>query len=150
LLGYRYALSAGGISVGYNILGDFFRASVGKPVVEAKAEADAYFRQYVNMVRPINEFGGTAPLGTVEDHVAMACAGSSGKHFGLVVLVRTGTLMHGVLMPAFEQADAVATYLDFLSNENETLLVTYCRFDVEERSWCANEGQIPITWPKRR
>jgi hypothetical protein len=149
VLGYRYALSAGGIYVGYNILGDFFRAISGKPAAEAKAEADVYFRQFVNMVRPIHEFGGTAPLGTVEDNVAMACAGSSGKHFGLILFVRTGTLMHGVLMPAFEHADAVATYLDFLANENETLLVTYCRFDAEERCWSANEGRIPVTWPKR-
>jgi hypothetical protein len=148
LLGYRWALSAAGLRVGYDILGGFYRANCGKTTAEAKQEAVRYFREYVNMVRPIEGFSGTAPLGTIEDNVALACFGSSGRPFGMLVCVRTNRLLHGVLMPAYNHPESAATYLDFLNNDRETLRVSSCRFDTADGCWHGSDEPVEAFWPK--
>lgn len=149
MIGYPFALSPGGIHVGYDILGGFYRANCGKKAKEIRAEMLAYFRPYVHMVRPMHECAPNAPRGTVEDHVTIACASINGKHFGNIIFVRTNTIVHSVLMPSFEDADSVPIYIDFLNNDNETLMGRYCIFDPIERHWRAAKDVMPLTWPKK-
>src|SRR5262245_56324301 len=60
---------------------------------------------------------GTPPRGTLEDNRAWVCFGSSGRPFGMVVLVRTDAALHAVLLPGFSHPDSVELYLDFLRND---------------------------------
>jgi hypothetical protein len=149
LLGYRYALAGAGIEVGHNILGNFYSQHCHMSVDEARTEARRWFRPYVNMMRPIDNFSGTAPRGTIEDGVAMVCFGSSGKPFGQVVCIRTNDVYQAVLLPAYDNPESAAAYFDFLNNDNETLAVNYCQFDAKDRCWHGNDQPMITTWPKR-
>jgi hypothetical protein len=148
LLGYRYALSSAGLSVGYEILGRFYRQNCTKEVSAAKEAARDFFAPYVNMVRPISGFSGTAPLGTVEDNVAMACFGSSGNSFAMVVCVRTNKMLHAVLMPTYDNAESAATFQDYLTNDNDTLRANYCQYDAKADCWRGTEQPVEMHWPK--
>jgi hypothetical protein len=123
LLGYRYAISAGGMEVGYYILGQFFRECGGE-VATAKATATDFFRPFVNMVRPVESTNAPQPLGTVENNKFGMCYGSSGNPWALLIFVRTGSMLHAVLMPAVGNADSVEVYQSFLKNDTTTLRVT--------------------------
>jgi hypothetical protein len=149
MLGYRYALSGPGIEVGHNILGKFFRLHGGESVDDARAEARRWFRPFVNMMRPIDRFSGTAPRGTIEDNVAMACFGEYSENaFGLIVCVRTNTTYEAVLMPVYNDANSAAAYHKFLTGKDETLRVSYCEFHPKEQCWHRSEEIIETTWPK--
>ena len=148
LLGYRYALSAAGIEVGHYILGNFYSQHGHKDPDDARAAAKQWFRPFVNMVRPIDSFSGDAPRGTVDDNVAMACFGSSGNAFGMVVCVRTNHKYHAVLLPTYDNAESAATYFDFLKNHNETLPINYCEFNAVDRCWYGTDQPILSVWPK--
>ena len=67
MLGYRYALSAGGRFVGKTILGDLYLKSQGKERSRALSLAHDHCRPYVNMVRPVIEMP-PGFCGTVTDH----------------------------------------------------------------------------------
>lgn len=150
MLGYRYALSSAGLEVGHDILGNFFNMHGGKIVDEAIHEARQWFRPFVNLVRPIDRFSGTAPRGTIEDNVAMACFGEySEKAFGLIVCVRTNTTYQAVLMPIYDDANSAAVYHNFLASKDETLRVSYCEFHPEEQRWHRSAEIIETNWPKK-
>jgi hypothetical protein len=149
LLGYRYALSGAGLEVGHTILGNFFSEHGHKKVDDVRSVAKQWFRPFVNMMRPIDGFIGKAPQGTIEDGAAMACFGSSGKAFGLVVCVRTNDISQAVLMPVFDNPESAATYFDFLKNDNETLAVSHCEFNAKDRCWHGSDEAIMATWPKK-
>jgi hypothetical protein len=148
LLGYSYVLSGGGIEVGNGILGRFYRAHRDRQPSEAKAQALAYFRDYVNMVRPIEGFTGERPRGTVEDSTAKACFTSSGRPFALVVCVRTSQQLHAVMMPVLDHADGAAAYMDFMRNDNTSVRLHGCAFDAEARRWLIESEPTEVVWPK--
>jgi hypothetical protein len=149
LLGYRYALSPAGRHVGNDILGQFFRDNRDKALPEAKAAAQRYFRDYAGIVRPINAYSGTPPLGTIEDRQMKASfCPRSREAFALVVCVRTNTKLNAVLMPAFTKDDSVAAYFEFLKNERETIWLEHCQYDVEKDQWSGDGNQIEMRWPK--
>ena len=145
ILGYRYALSASGVFVGHDILGKFFLQNQKKRKTQVVKNAVPYFREFANMVRPII----SCPFdskGTVTDKTFLVCVGSSGLAWAFIVFVKTGHLIHGVLMPVFEQVDQSVTYLDFLRNQNSWLQVATCWFKGDK--WEITKNTVPLNWPK--
>src|SRR5258705_7940142 len=145
MLGYRYALSLAGHFVGQEILGKFFLQNKDKRKVEVVKSAVPYFREFANMVRPAI----SCPFdsqGTVSDKTFLMCMGSSGSAWGFIVFVKTGHVIHGVLMPVFEQVEQSVTYLDFLRNENSWMQVATCWFKGDK--WEITQNTIPLNWPK--
>jgi hypothetical protein len=74
------------------------------------------------------------------------CTGSSGSPWAIIVFVKTSHIIHGVLMPVFEQAEQAATFLGFLQNENTSIQVAVCRF--EQNRWEVSKEIMPLIWPK--
>ena len=149
LFGYAWALSAAGLSIGHDLLGRFYRENVGKSLADAKEAAKSFFRPYVHMVRPILGCTGTPPRGTIEDNRAGVCFGSSGHPFAVAVCVRTGTDLHSVLMPAFDNPDSAATYWNFLGSDRESLRIWDSVFEAERGRWVVNEPPMDAFWPKQ-
>jgi hypothetical protein len=72
MLGYRYALSAGGHFLGRTVLGDFFLANRDNPRQKVLENARSHFLEFVNMARPVL----TAPTesqGTLSDGFVFVC-----------------------------------------------------------------------------
>lgn len=148
LLGYGYGLSAASYFVGYMLLGQFFRENCRKPIQTVRAAASSYFLEYANMVRPMASVDPKL-RGTAEDGMAIRFLGSSGAPFALGVLIRVGAGMHTVLVPAFDRADAVPVFLDFLKNDTCQVLMSPCRYDRKERVWYfVRDIEHYVTWPK--
>jgi hypothetical protein len=146
LLGYRYALSAAGSSIGYQVLGDFYRANEDKEKAAVMTTAGAYFQEHVNMVRPLAGCDGTMPGGTIADGRAMICIGSSGNPFGMIVFVKTDTRVHGVLMPVYDNPDSAVTYKSFLSNNNDKIRANLCK--IEDGCCYVQPNAIEMDWGK--
>lgn len=145
MLGYRYALSAGGYFVGRQILGEFFCQNRDKSKFEVLENALVFFREFAQMVRPVQSCR-LDLQGTITDRQLLICRGSSGFAWALVVFVRTSRLLHAVMIPIFDQPDAVATFMGFLQNENDSIVVTFCR--LEQGRWQINEESTKLVWPK--
>ncbi len=71
--------------------------------------------------------------GTVAERKVLVCHGSSGDIWAQIVLVNAGYQLHAVMIPAFGSADAVPTFLDFLSNDNERLQVSTAEHNAQTR-----------------
>jgi hypothetical protein len=148
LLGYRYVYSAAGQFVGYRVLGDFFRRWQRRPMSKARHAAQDYFAPFRNMVRVLFTAGDPL-LGTVDDRKVFSCIGSSGTPFAVGVIIRAGEDRHVVLVPSSEHPDRVATYLDFLSNSNDRLMMTLARYDSARDGWEIDSRGPKVTmWPK--
>lgn len=148
LLGYSYALSTSGLSIGHDILGRFFLENRGKPVAEAQAAARAFFQPFVNMVRPIDRVEGATPRGTVDDNAVRVCFGSSGRPFGLVVCVKANHDLNAILMPSFNHADSVATYLEFLRSDRESIRLNAGAYVPEKKQFDVHPQSVETRWPK--
>jgi hypothetical protein len=147
MFGYRYALSGAGYSVGYQILGEFFRRCKGNPET-AKQTATSFFREYIHMVRPMDKTGANL-FGTLEDGVAYTCHTKGGARFGFGVIIRTNNQLHVVLMPMFDEIEAIPLYLDFLKNDVETIGIKPCQYNHDLKCWEASYEQPQVvTWPK--
>ena len=145
MLGYSYALSPAGQFVGHDILGKFFLKNRRKSKAEVLKSARPFFREFVNMVRPLISCGFDSQ-GTVIDRTFYMCMGSSGSAWAMIVFVKTAHIIHGVMMPVFEKAEQAVTYLDFLNNGNESIQVAICRF--ENDRWEISKETKPLNWPK--
>lgn len=145
MLGYRYALSAGGHFVGRRILGEFFRQNHGTSKSEVGENALAFFREFAHMVRPV-QASDFDLQGTVTDGMLFICRASGGFPWALIVFIRTSRLLHAVMIPVFDQPDAVATFFDFLRDENDSIDVSWCRF--EQDRWEINRQVRKLVWPK--
>jgi len=144
-LGYRYALSLAGYFVGREILGKFFLQNQDRRKADVVKNAVPYFREFANMVRPVI----SCPFeskGTVIDKTFLMCMGNSGSAWAFIVLVKTAHLIHGVLLPVFEQVEQSVTYLEFLRNENSAMQVATCWFKGDR--WEISQNTIPLLWPK--
>jgi hypothetical protein len=152
-LGYRYALSAAGEYVGRQILRGFYVQNRGKPMKEAKQAAEKYFHDFINMVRPL--YCADNLRGTIEDHKIHVFHASNGEPFGLGVLVRMREKIFHVLVPMVPaNGDAMATYLDFLRNDNEFFWPRQCDVNEVDRYTrsCEYEDEqfVRHRWPKDR
>jgi hypothetical protein len=134
LLGYSYALSAGGYFLGRTILGDFFDAHHGTPRTMVLHAGEAHFLPFVSMVRPI--LGGADHLlGTVSDG-RFYFVGAQ-EPWAMLVIVRTSDIRHAILAPLFESSEAPSHFLDFLQSpatELVTRLATWKRDHFEVAS----------------
>lgn len=143
LIGYQYALSAGGHFLGYEVLGKFFHANLGKERSAVLKSADTHFREFVNLVRPIL----SAPpdlKGTISDRLLYLCTGTP-RAWAFLVLIRTGEEMHAVLAPLLEDADSAARFAAFLSNPAPRFEVRLTRFAGER--WEVSNDSRTVVWP---
>lgn len=147
LLGYKYTLSAAGEYVGSQILGEFFRNNCNQKKAEVLQNAMPFFREFATMVRPALSVG-IDFKGTITDRMLFVCRGSSGVPWAIIVLVKTGQLLHFIMLPTFEHHDNVPTFIDFLKNQNESISVTLCRYEQEDVSWSENKEATRLVWPK--
>ena len=146
MFGYRYALSAAGYFIGRQILGEFFLQNRGNRKPNTLQNAIPFFSEFAHMVRPVQSPGFDFQ-GTITDRMVLAVWGSSGLPWAIIVFIQTGQLMHCVMLPGYNQADMVSTYLDFLRNQNELIFVTLCEYKQAEAHWEKREP-TRLTWPK--
>ena len=145
LLGYRYAFSVGGYYVGKNILGDFYLINRERSKAAVLINAYSFFREFAHMVRPIQELD-IELAGTITDRFVFACLGRNNQPWALMVFVKISESMHAVLIPIFDDAEMVNTYLQFMQNENDNLDVALCQF--EQDHWKLDKNIVRIIWPK--
>jgi hypothetical protein len=149
MYGYRWALSASGLSVGHSLLGRFYEENRGRSPGAVRASAAEFFHPFRHMVRPILGGCGAAGMrGTVEDNRAGVCFGSSGRPFALVVCVRIGEERHAVLMPDWSHVDSVVAYHDFLNGDRETLRINNAVYDQGNDRWLVHPETMEAYWPK--
>jgi hypothetical protein len=145
LLGYNYALSTAGYFVGRDILGMFFQQNYNKSKSEVQVNAYDFFREFAPMVRPIQS-SGLDYQGTITDKLMLICKEKDGYPWAFIVFIKTSQSLHCVMIPIFEQPDAVAKFMRFLKDENEFIEVNLARF--EEDHWNINKESSKLHWPK--
>ncbi len=145
MLGYRYALSAGGYFVGRQILGEFFRQNHVRPKPEVLENARHFFREFTHMVRPVQSCDLNLQ-GTITDGLLFICKGYGSSPWALIVFVKTSQSLHAVMIPVFDQPDAVTGFMDFLRNAKDSIDVTLCRF--EGGQWNSERESTTLLWPK--
>jgi hypothetical protein len=141
-LGYRYALSSAGLSIGHDILGRFYLENRGKTTRQVHAAAAEFFQPYVNMLRPAEVAGDNAPKGTIEDNRVFVWLGSSGLGLGIGVFVRVNKRLQCVLMPGYSDAERAAIYHDFLRNDKHELWVREGQFHEGKDCWEAHPRRV--------
>jgi hypothetical protein len=150
MLGYGYALSSGGLEIGRFTLGRFFEENNGKSRNEVREAIPKFFRPYRHIVRPIGEFGGPAPRGTIEDNRVGICFGSSGRPWAMMVFVRIEEDVFAVLMPASDHIDSLDAYRSFREeDEDRWLNVSEAVFEPARGHWEACENPFRVFWPKQ-
>jgi len=134
VFGYRYVLSAAGHCIGHDLLGRFFEANAAKSREDPIEQAKGHFAGFVNMVRPVvdNRFGFK---GTVTDNTVLVCWARRGYPWATVVFVRTGRLLHAVMMPISDHLESIPTYLSFLANDNQSRAMKVGRFECNDNGY---------------
>ncbi len=143
MIGYRWALSAGGNLVGKTILGDFYLASARRSRTEVGATAARHFSQFAQMVRPVQD----APAylrGTVHDRQLYVCRMGT-VTWGAIVFIKTGDSMHGALLPVLESDHAANIFARFLSGGQDEIVVQLARFRGDD--WSASTQRLTVQWP---
>lgn len=84
LVGYRYALSAAGYFLGWDVLGKFVATSRGKDRPAIIDSAADHFPEFVNLVRPML-VRPSGLQGTISDHRLYVCTGTP-KPWALMVV----------------------------------------------------------------
>lgn len=146
LIGYSYALSAGGYFVGWEILGMFFSQNHNRSKSEILANALPYFREFANMVRPFQSLNFDLK-GTISDGLLFICKDSNELPWAFVVLIKTSLSFHAVLIPILDQANKAERFYNFLHNEVETIQVSLCRFNQDH--WEIDKQSNNFIWPKK-
>jgi hypothetical protein len=148
VLGYRYALSAGGYFIGRQILGEFFlQNNEEKHKPEIVKNAQSFFSEFKHMVRPVQSLPFDAQ-GTITDNLLLVCEESRSAFWAFIVLVRTSSQLHAVMVPILDQPDAVSRFFDFLETDYESVEAKLCRFDQLENRWEIHKEAFKLTWPK--
>ena len=144
LVGYRYALSAGGRFLGRNVLGEFFDQLIGRPKSDVLLQAPNHFGEFQNLVRPVLS-PATGFAGTITDGLFYLCMDSEGP-WAVAVMVRTGEHMHTVLVPIFDQAESAARFLRFLAEPSARFEATLARYSGE--NWEVSPAARQFEWPE--
>jgi hypothetical protein len=143
LLGYLYALSAGGHFLGHDILGTFYLSSTGKSKAGIVQSAEPHFREFVNLVRPMASVPKDLK-GTISDRTAYLCTGSSGP-WAIATFIRTGPFTYAVLVPVLESVESAARFVRFLKEPAprfEAQLVRYTG-----KIWEKSPASFTLNWP---
>lgn len=146
--GYSYALSPAGRLIGRDILGEFYlqnRAVTKKS--EVLENAYEFFNEYAHMIRPVQQ-NYLNLQGSIDDNKFFVCKGFSygARPWAYIVTIKTSETRHCVMMPIFEELDAISTFLGFLKNSNESVEVNPYKF--EQDHWEVNPNSFTLTWPK--
>lgn len=146
MLGYRYALSAGGYFVGRQILGEFFLQNRNKPRPDVLKSAHSFFQEFTHMVRPVQS-SGIDFQGTITDKRLLICKENSGPPWAFIVFIKTSQSLHAVMVPILDQPDTVAKFLRFLQDASDSIEVVISCF--EEGQWKINkDGSKKLRWPQ--
>ena len=114
LLGYRYALSAGGYFLGKTVLGEFFLKTQRMKRVRALKAAEKHFKPLAGLVRPIIS---PSPdfKGTLTDRLLYFCM-SGDRPWACQVLIRIASQMHVVIVPILEKEESAIRFHRFLES----------------------------------
>ena len=144
LMGYRYALSAGGHFLGKAILGDFVRKVGRLGRSDAIEMAADHFNEFAALMRPI-----VSPLpecdGTLSDGQLYLLMNGSAI-WGAQVVVRTAEHKHAVIVPIFDDIECVAYFLDFLKSPARDLRVKSARFRCDQIEGAKDSKTM--AWPE--
>jgi hypothetical protein len=143
MLGYRYALSAGGLFLGRSILGRFFLENDGLPKKEVIKNAESYFIGYVNLVRPVL-IPEAITLDAVNDRSMYLCEDSA--RWAFLLFIRTSGLVHAVLVPLLESPDASARFANFLGAKSGMIQARLCQFNGD--SFQIAPDAVMMAWPE--
>lgn len=151
LQGYRYALSAGGHFLGFDVLGRFFlnHVKAGKSRPKRLKErilssAEEHFGEFVNLVRPVTSWPKEL-TGTISDRFVYMCVGSP-LPWGIITFIRTADVMHAVLVPVMEDAEAGARFVRFLKEPTSSIEVKLARFSWDH--WEVSPTPTRLQWPE--
>ena len=144
LLGYRYALSAGGHFLGKSILGDFVLKVRGLGRSDAIEVAADHFNEFAALMRPI-----VSPLpeydGTVSDGQFFLLMNGS-AFWAAQVVVRTAEHKHAVIVPIFDDIECVAYFFDFIKSPARDLEVKSARFKCDQIEGAKDSKTM--AWPE--
>ena len=144
LLGYRYALSAGGHFLGKSILGDFVLKVRGLGRSDAIEVAADHFNEFAALMRPI-----VSPLpeydGTVSDGQFFLLMNGS-AFWAAQVMVRTAEHKHAVIVPIFDDIECVAYFCDFIKSPARDLEVKSARFRCDQIEGAKDSKTM--AWPE--
>ncbi len=149
LFGYRYVLSSAGHFVGRQILGEFFLQNRLRSKHDVLDSAAKFFREFGHMVRPVGK--NTINLrGTISDRIVIVCWASSGFPWAVVVFVRTGELLHAVMLPVSDHLDSLPTFLDFMGDSNDSVATSVARYTQRQEGnfWELARESKRTQWPK--
>ena len=148
LLGYRWALSAAGLEIGHSLLGNFFLDNCSVSSAVARENARDAFRFYLHAVRPNLDFSEERPRGTVEDGMVGVCHDTLGRPYAMMVHIRLGRSVHGVLMPAYAEPETASRYWGLLNGEEQSFTMQEYTFDKRLRQWRREPWEVKVIWPR--
>jgi hypothetical protein len=146
ILGYGFALSDGGREIGYNVIGRFFREHEHDK--DARKAAGPFFRQYVNLIRPVSNYTGALPAGTLDTGRGHFCYDAHGVLFGSIIDVRMDKLLAAVLVPTFHDEASKVVFNDFLENKDQRLFLREFNYAERTRQIRAKKEIVERVWPK--
>ncbi len=145
MLGYHYALSAGGAFLGRTVLGDFFSQHNVGPRSELMQHAHRHFAEFTHMVRPVVA-GLEEAKGTAADRRLFICMRGTQIRWAFLVIVRAEDAVHCVLVPTFESPVAVDVFLKFIRNRDEPVEARFAKFDGDR--WLVSTATTSLFWLK--
>ena len=144
MLGYNYALSAGGYFTGWNALGSFYMNNYGSNKRDVLMSAPAHFRQFRNMVRPVVSHS-PGLEGTVSDNKLYICETTDNHRWAFVVFIRLPGSLHAVVVPILDHPEGAARFHGFLEAGESTLLLRFCKY--EDGIFRAHPRTTTFKWP---
>ena len=145
LLGYSYALSAGGYFLGRQILGEFFLITKEMNRQRALRTAMAHFKEFSGMCRPVIDRSWDSK-GTLTDHKLIFCM-SERKPWALIAIVRTGEQKHAVLVPLLRDAESAERFSRFLSSPFPSFEGLVVQWDEDNEEWVGLSDTKKVVWP---
>ena len=143
LLGYRYALSAGGYFAGKTLLGDLYLKTRDMERSQALKLAYEHCRPYINLVRPIVQMP-AGFRGTITDRsVYILMSGQSPWAF--IVFVRTGVQNHAAVLPILDNAESAARFHRFLESPSGAIEVRNGRLGTDAIEMSSTS--LILEWP---
>lgn len=145
MLGYNYALSAGGHVTGWTVLGSFFVNNWASNKQEVLANARDHFWQFRNMVRPVDSH--TPVLnGTISDKRLYICETIDEIRWAFIVFIRVPGSLHAVVVPILDHPEGAGRFHRFLDAGESTLIVRFCEF--KDGIFQAHPRTTTFKWPE--
>jgi len=143
MLGYEYALSAGGHFLGKTILGDFYLQNRDLAKAEVLRNAKDHFDEFKNMLRPIVVPSATDQE-TLSSGLVFIC--EAAVRWAFMVFIRTADRLHAVLVPILDEPRAAAQFVRFLRAGDAQIQARRCQF--KDGIFSANSALDVFNWPE--